>query len=365
MGGIYVIKAKEIQAQTADAYYPNQIWGGNYCKLQGSSGWLYRTFLQYDLSIIPNNANIQSAKLKCCCKYHNDNGKKGTNNIARVTQAWDGTVLTWNNQPATEGRYLPSNVLPPQTVGEWTDWDITNLVLEWHQGAYPNYGLYIVNNNEGEWRVDWDIWCAKYNESMATYIEITYTLDEDYYLIQDDNSIYSYKSGSLEDLNTFELSSELFLNYGMLEQKPLWEQIKTLINPKVLLWRDSENIVDNLFKITATMKAITSPKILITNKIDLNDTSNVIGIKKVTADSDGDILFAVSFDEKENWLFLNETEWNIASNELEGMNKTRLEAITSEQWAAALGSSKTIYFKAIFSNVEDALRKINIEFLKS
>ena len=78
-----------------------------------------------------------------------------------------------------------------------------------------------------------------------------------------------------------------------------------------------------------------------------------------------EICWKECFDEKENWLFLNETEWNIASNELEGMNKTTLEAITSDQWAAALGESKTIYFKAIFSNVEDALRKINIEFLKS
>lgn len=47
------------------------------------------------------------------------------------------------------------------------------------------------------------------------------------------------------------------------------------------------------------------------------------------------------------------------------MNKEILEAITSEQWAAALGDSKTIYFKAIFSNADDVLRKINIEFLMS
>jgi hypothetical protein len=77
------------------------------------------------------------------------------------------------------------------------------------------------------------------------------------------------------------------------------------------------------------------------------------------------MLFAVSFDEKENWLIFNETKWNIASNELEGMNKTTLEAIASDQWAAAVEELKTIYFKAIFSHVNDALREINIEFLKN
>lgn len=190
--------------------------------------------------------------------------------------------------------------------------------------------------------------------------------DNKYYLIQDkDNIFYSLKSGNLENLGNQEINSELFLNYGLVNILPTWEQINTLINPKILLWRSYPKVTDNLLKMTSYMQAITSPQILITNKIDLNDTNDITGIKKVTVDNNGDILFAVSFDEKKHWLFFNENEWNIASNELEGMNKTTLEAITSDQWAAALGESKIIYFKAIFSNAIDTLREINIEFLKS
>jgi hypothetical protein len=120
-----------------------------------------------------------------------------------------------------------------------------------------------------------------------------------------------------------------------------------------------------MLQLTAYMKAIGSIQTLITNPIDLNDSSNITGINQVTLDSDGDILIAVSFDEKNNWLIFNGTDWNITASDIEGMNKETLEAITSEQWTAALSDSKTIYFKAIFSNVDDALRKINIEFLRS
>ena len=365
MSGTYTVRAEEIKAQTADKYNSNSIWGGNYCEIQGSNSWVYRTFLQYDISIIPPNAIINSAKLKGYCRSWNDNTSTGTTNIARITSDWNYKTMTWNNQPATTGAYLTTNVSPP-TVGTWTDWDITNLVKEWHEGIYPNYGLHIKNNNEGSYRVNWGMSCAKEGIDKATYIEITYTMLEDYYLIQDDNTTYSLKTGELENLNTYSLSSNLFKNYGLLNQRPNWEQIKTLTNPKILVWRckDGETI-NNFIKMTAYMKAITSPQILITNKIDLKDTNDITGIKKVTTENDGDILFAVSFDNKETWLIFNEAEWSITSTELEGMSKTTLEAITPEQWASALGESKIIYFKIIFSNVDDTLRKINIEFLKS
>ena len=365
-GGTHVVRAEEIKAQTADRYYSNRIWGANSCEIQGSNDWIYRTFLQHDISIIPPNAIINSAKLKGYCRSWNDAAGSGTTNIARVTADWDYKTMTWNTQPPTTGTYLAANVSPP-AVGTWTDWDITNLVKEWHEGTYPNYGLYIKNNNEYSYRVNWGMSCAKEGIDKATYIEITYTILEDYYyLIQDDNTTYSLKSGELKNLNTNSLSSDLFLNYGLFNERPVWEQIKTLTNPKILLWRHQEGeVVENLISMKAYMKAVTSPQTLITNKIDLHDSPNITGITQVTLDSDGNVLISVSFDNKETWLIFDGEQWNTAAADIEGMNKTTLEAITSDQWAAALGESKIIYFKAIFSNTIDTLREINIEFLKS
>lgn len=171
---LYTITLPEIQAMTADKQgSPSSPWTGNYCKMQGSNTWYYRTFLQYDLSLIPIGAEVISAKLKVYCSYWNDSGGSGTTNISRVTQEWDETTLTWNNQPTTTGTYLESNVRPP-SVGTWSDWDITNLVTEWVNETYPNYGLYIKNNNEGSYRVDWNISCHKTNDGNASYIEVEY-----------------------------------------------------------------------------------------------------------------------------------------------------------------------------------------------
>lgn len=131
-------------------------------QVQGSSDWLYRTFLQYDLSGIPDDARIISAKMYVYCTSHNDNGAQGTTNIARVTSEWSEETLCWNKMPTWTGRYLAEDVHAPD-VGSWGEWDVTTLVKEWagEDKKCPNYGLYIINNNEGN--------ANRYNWTLITH----------------------------------------------------------------------------------------------------------------------------------------------------------------------------------------------------
>lgn len=171
---LYTIKASEIKAATANKQdSPNTPWLASYCCVQGSNAWWYRTFLQYDLSDVPKNAKIISANLCVYCNWWNDNTASGTTNISRITEEWEEATLTWNHQPATTGTYLSANV-PPPSKNFWSKWDITTLVKEWLEGTYPNYGLYIKNNNEGAYRYDWHLSCHRTLDGNATYIEITY-----------------------------------------------------------------------------------------------------------------------------------------------------------------------------------------------
>lgn len=169
--------AREIQAAWGDKMNPgntNLATGWECCWVQGSNDWWYHTFLQYDLSKIPYKSQITSAKLRVYDCWHNDNGGNGTTNIARVTEEWDEGTLCWNLMPASTGLYLKESVSPPG-VGNWSDWDITEMVREWVHLEQPNYGLMIVNNNEGEYRVDWQFRNRFYNNGeLATYIEIEY-----------------------------------------------------------------------------------------------------------------------------------------------------------------------------------------------
>lgn len=169
--------AKEIQAAWGDRQNPNNTElakGWELCWVQGSNEWWYHTFLQYDLSPIPYKSKITSAILRVYDCWHNDNGANGTTNVARVTESWDEATLCWNLMPGSTGQYLAESVSPPG-VGNWSDWDITTLVQEWVDQEHENHGLMIFNNNEGEYRLDWQFRNRFYSEGeLATYIEIEY-----------------------------------------------------------------------------------------------------------------------------------------------------------------------------------------------
>lgn len=170
--------AKETHAAWGDSMHPDIVRSTstqNICWVQGSNAYWYRTFLRYNLSGIPYKSVIHSAKLRVYDCWHNDNGGSGTTNIARVTEDWDESTLCWNRMPGTTGLYLSESVSPPG-VGNWSDWDITALVQEWVSGEASNFGLMVVNHNEGEYRVDWKFYNRVYSGgTYATYIEIDYT----------------------------------------------------------------------------------------------------------------------------------------------------------------------------------------------
>lgn len=178
-----ILYAPEIKAAYGKSNESPDECTGTYtkCNIQGSATvdetWIYRTFLQYDLSAIPYGSVIRSAKLRLYCYFwKGEQAANFTNNVVRVTEDWDELTLCWNNMPQWDANklYLPADTYPP-TANSWTDWDITSLVQEWVNLVHPNYGLHIKNNDEGAYRSQWEIWNRRYNQgTYATYIEIEY-----------------------------------------------------------------------------------------------------------------------------------------------------------------------------------------------
>lgn len=349
--------AKEVKASTADVMgnpsTPTPTSSTN--TVQGSNSWLYRTFLQYDLSSIPVNAILVSAKLKVYCYHWNDNASKGTTNISKVTEDWSEETLCWNVQPVTTGSYLTSDVYAP-AVGTWSDWDITTLVQEWLDGVSPNYGLYIKNNNEGSYRYNWELYNRRaYKGAYATYIEVEYEMSK--YLVRSSNGdIYTVVDSELTKLEEAEVTSSLFQEKGFDTFE--WNILQELIDPEILIWKNGAD------DISAKANVIATPphQVVVSQAIDLMHSS-IKGIDGVSVDCKGNVLFAVSFDDKATWMQHNGTDWVNVADELTGMTELELEAITAEQWQSKYELSSDMYIRCTLLDETQSVTTVSVGFV--
>jgi hypothetical protein len=71
---------------------------------------------------------------------------------------------------------------------------------------------------------------------------------------------------------------------------------------------------------------------VLTENVDMTD-STILGIEKVTADSDDNTLFAVSFDGGTTWWNYVDNAWAVLSDEQSGMTKAALADIGTDAWA--------------------------------
>ena len=105
-----------------------------------------RSFLQFDLSLLPANAIITNANLKLY-QYYTLGSEDLIIGLHQVTETWEEDTINWNNKP----NYLsvPESIVSV-TVGEttWLSWDITALLQGWLDGSITNHGLMLKSTEE-------------------------------------------------------------------------------------------------------------------------------------------------------------------------------------------------------------------------
>ena len=139
---------------------------------------IYRSLLEFDLTAIPQNAQILEAKLSL---YHNatspSNGHAGNNTsyLRRITAPWDEQTVTWNSQPTATDI---DQVVLLQSTNEEQDYeniDVTTLLQGMHQDPAHNFGFQLILSEESIYR------SMKFNTSdseestLRPKLEITYT----------------------------------------------------------------------------------------------------------------------------------------------------------------------------------------------
>lgn len=195
--------------------------------------------------------------------------------------------------------------------------------------------------------------------SMYPLVDIIIgTLFEKLYLIRVGTELFTKVEGAVTSLGNVEVTSELFLTNGF-EEAPVSDDLICFENPEVLLWYNSE---DNVPGLTAT--AIATPKNnqqIITNAIDLTHSS-ITGIENAVADCDGELIIAVSFDDKQTWKAWNGETWALLSDEFSGMSKETLESITFDQWNLLYTGATTMYLRVSLLDTTQVIRTIIIDF---
>ncbi|HET6227227.1 MAG TPA: DNRLRE domain-containing protein [Bacteroidia bacterium] len=140
-----------------------------------------RVLMQFDLSAIPLNATITSAKLSLYFNpyYTGVTQHNGSNAlwIQRVTSAWDEGTVTWNTQPTTTTTNQVSIAQSMSSKQNYPDMDITQLIRDMAKGS--NYGFMIKLQDETPYR---DVLLASSDNQDNTIrpkLVITYTTGTD------------------------------------------------------------------------------------------------------------------------------------------------------------------------------------------
>ena len=127
-----------IQMPEADTWiWPGQGPFGSNQQLRTNniSSFDQRIVIGFDLSSIPQEALVSTAYLNIY-RYDGSAGSALECEIFRVTEPWDENTLVNSIAYDNTGSYDQIAV----TGNGWYTFDLKNLVQEWVQGSYPNYG---------------------------------------------------------------------------------------------------------------------------------------------------------------------------------------------------------------------------------
>ena len=136
-----------------------------------------RMLLQYDLSPLPSNAQINRASFFINQTLINPPGDgRGMDFRAQLMQqSWSANSVTWNNANFLGGASFPLGTIPP-AIG-WVSGAATDVVRAWDSGE-PNRGLIITGDetpNLGRWRR----FNGRQIAALAPYLEVNFTANCD------------------------------------------------------------------------------------------------------------------------------------------------------------------------------------------
>lgn len=176
------------------------------------------------------------------------------------------------------------------------------------------------------------------------------------YLIESGNVLYTVTDEALQALEDTEITASLFSAYGV-DEIPNGNLIVGLANPKIMRWTNAEEINP----LTATVTATPYPQNVTSKRIDLSHES-ITGIENMIAECEGELICAVSFDDKQTWKAWNGEVWATLTEDFTGMSKETLESITFEQWNELYSGADSLYIRISLVDTTQSVTEIVVDF---
>ena len=109
---------------------------------------IYRSYLQFDLEKIPQEACLLEAKLGL---FFNSDGKPeqpAEIHAYPVLEEWQEDTLTWDSQPEIASESCSFATVPASLTMDFVWWDITSIVQDWHNYIADNHGIVLKDPEE-------------------------------------------------------------------------------------------------------------------------------------------------------------------------------------------------------------------------
>jgi len=111
-----------------------------------ASGTIVRSYIQFDLSSVPENARVIDAD-SWLYQYTTPGAENYIIDLHKVTSEWQEGTINWNSQPTYSAETEYSTNITAGAV-TWKFWDIDNLVQGWLNGTISNYGMALIDADE-------------------------------------------------------------------------------------------------------------------------------------------------------------------------------------------------------------------------
>jgi hypothetical protein len=135
--------------------------------------FLAYTYLYFDLSAIPAEADILSANLSL---FMMESFQKSELQVTVYTasEIWDEHKITWNDRPETEDAIASA---PVGNKEGYYDLNLTRLVIDWIRGARENYGIILTGDQRANYSRTFS---SRENPEYSPILSIVYLINQEF-----------------------------------------------------------------------------------------------------------------------------------------------------------------------------------------